>query len=220
MKEALLFSYAILPKQLYKPKEFKHNDSLHPDFSLTAVSAFETYAGYLIARQEQVERVVIMGCRTFGEDTPADSELMARYLHKLGMSNDKIVIDEYGFNFASQVERAKHLISDDTELFAVTLESHSRRAELLLKAYGLNPRMVTVENIFQKETIPQDLRKYFEVFTGGEIKPKLEAESRILLLLQSIDPRGYLQLLITKLRGIRYFDVDIPPTLAKPIILK
>jgi len=67
---------------------------------------------------------------------------------------------------------------------------------------------------------PKDLRKYFEIYVSSAVKSKLEAESRILLLLQLIDPKGYLQLLITKLRGIRYFDVDIPPTLAKPISAK
>lgn len=217
MKEALLFSYAILPKELYRPKEFKHNDSLHPDFSLTAVSAFEAYAAYLLYQKEKFSRVIIMGCKTFGENTPSDSELMAQYLHKLGVPNNKIDIDERGFNFASQVERAKRLISDDTEIFAITLAAHSKRAKLLLKAHGLNPRMGIVEDVFQNNPIPQDLYKYFEVFMESAVRPKLEAETKILLLLQLVDPKGQLQKLITKLRGIRYFDVDIPPTLAKSI---
>lgn len=217
MKEALLFSYAILPKELYKPKEFEHNNSLHPDFSLTAVSAFEAYAGYLLYQKEKFSRVIILGCKTFGEDTPSDSELMSQYLRKLGVPNSKIAIDERGFNFASQVERAKHLISDDTELFAITLESHSKRAELLLRAHGLNPRMEIVEDVFQNNPVPQDLYKYFKSFMESAVRPELEAETKILLLLQLVDPKGKLQKLITKLRGIRYFDVDIPPTLAKPI---
>jgi len=80
--------------------------------------------------------------------------------------------------------------------------------------------MITIESVFQNHPVSKDLRKYFEIYMNGAVKPKLEAESEILLLLQSIDPKGYLQLLITKLRGIRYFDIDIPPTLAKPIIVK
>lgn len=220
MKEAILFSYAILPKQLYRPKEFEHNDSLHLDFSLTAVSAFEAYAGYLLYQKEKISRVVIMGCKTFGEETPADSDLMAIYLRKLGVPKNRITIDEHGFNFASQVERARGLIADDAQLFAITLACHSVRVEKLLKAYGFNPIMVTIEEIFENQSIPQDLSEYFEIFVNGEVKPKLETESRILLLLQSIDPKGYLQLFITRLRGIRYFDVDIPPTLAKSITSK
>jgi len=216
-KTVLLFSYAVLPKILYKLKEFEHNNSLHPDFSLTAVSALETYASYLLYQKEKFNQLVIMGCKTFGEDTPADSKLMAKYIHKLGVPNDKIVIDELGFNFASQVERAKHLIPDDTELFAITLASHSKRAELLLRVHGLNPKMRAVEDVFQNNTIPQDLYRYFEAFMESAVRPKLEAESKILLLLQLVDPKGRLQKLITKSRGVRYFDVDIPPTLAKPI---
>lgn len=217
MKEALLFSYAVLPKQLYEPKKFEHNDSLHPDFSLTAVSAFEAYAGYLLYKEEGFRRIIIMGCKTFGENTPSDSELMAKYIHKLGVPNDKIVTDGHGFNFASQVERAKRLITEDTQLFAITLACHSIRAEGLLKAHGLNPRIITIEDMFQNNSIPKDLHKYFDFFMSGEIRSKLEAETKILLLLQLVDPKGKLQKLITKLRGIRYFDVDIPPTLAKPI---
>lgn len=217
MKEALLFSYAILPKELYKPKEFEYNNSLHPDFSLTAVSAFEAYTGYLLYQKEKVDHIIIMGCKTFRDDTPADSDLMAKYLVKLGVPENKISIDEYGFNFASQVKRVKNLIGGDTQLFAITLACHSQRAEKMLKAHGLNPKMITIETFFEGQTIPQDLHKYIEIYMNGEVKPKLETESRILLLLQSIDPKGYLQLLIRKLRGIRYFDVDIPPTLARPL---
>ena len=147
-KEALLFSYAILPKELYKPKEFEHNNSLHLDFSLTAISAFETYAGFLLYQKEKIERVIIMGCKTFGEDTPADSELMANYLNRLGVPKDKIVIDEQGFNFASQVERARNLVTGKAQLFTITLEAHSKRVELLLKTYGFNPKMVTIEDTF------------------------------------------------------------------------
>lgn len=217
MKEALLFSYAILPKELYKPKEFEHNDSLHPDFSLTAVSAFEVYTSYLLHQREKFDKIVIMGCKTFGEDTPADSELMARYLNKLGVPQDKIAIDEQGFNFASQVKRAKKLIVDTAQLTAITLECHSQRAELLLRAHGFKSEIVTIEGVFKNQPIPQDLQKYFDIFMEGTVKAKLESESRTLLFLQSVDPKGYLQLLITKLRGIRYFDIDIPPTLARPL---
>ena len=205
-----------MPKKLYEPKEFEHNNLLHPNFSLTAASAFEAYAGYSLYQRKKVEKMVIMGCKTFGEDTPADSELMAKYLNKLGIPNDKIVIDEHGFNFASQVERARYLVTENTRVYAITLECHSQRVKLLLRAQGFNPEMITIESIFQNQPLPQDLLRYFEIYRNGAVKPKLEAESRILLLLQSIDPKGYLQLLITKLRGIRYFDVDIPPTLAKP----
>jgi len=122
-----------IPKELHKPKEFDYNNSLHPDFSLTVVSALEAYAGYLLYQSEQIGKIVIMGCKTFGENTPADSELMARYLNKLGVPNDKIVIDKHGFNFASQVKRARNLITDKAQLYAITLECHSKRAELLLK---------------------------------------------------------------------------------------
>lgn len=220
MKEVLLFSYAILPKKLYKTKEFEHNESLHPDFSLTAVSAFEVYTSYLLHQREKFDKIVIMGCNTFGEDTPADSELMARYLNKLGVPQDKIIIDEQGFNFASQVKRTKKLITDVAQLTAITLECHSQRVELLLRAHGFNPQMVTIESVFQTQPIPHDLQKYFDTFREGAVKAKLESESRALLFLQAVDPKGYLQLLITRLRGIRYFDVDIPPTLARPTTSK
>jgi len=219
-KETLLFSYAVLPKGKYIPKDFEHNDLLHPDFSLTAISAFEAYVGYLLYQREKVDRIIIMGCKTFGEGTPADSELIADYLNRLGVPENKITIDKYGFNFACQVERAKGSISNEANLFAVTLECHSARVERLLKAYGINPKMITIEEVFKSQPIPQDLLEYFETFIKGEVKPRLETESKILLLLQLIDPKGHLQLLITKLRGIRYFDVDIQPTLAKPITLK
>ena len=220
MREAILFSYAILPKELYKTKDFEHNDLLHSYFSLTAASAFEAYSSYLLYKSEKIDRIIIMGCKTFGEETLADSELMANYLDKLGVPKSKITIDKYGFNFVSQIKRVGDLIGDNAQLLAVTLDCHSQRAKRLLRAYGLNPKMVTIEEVFESQIIPQDLLKHFEIYLNGEVKPKLEAESKILLLLQSIDPRGYLQLFITKLRGIRYFNVDITPTLVKPITLK
>ena len=220
MKAAVLFSYAILPKRVYPPKTFEHNNRLHPDFSLTAVSAFAAYAAHLLHQREQFDRILVMGCKTFGEETPADSEIMAGYLRELGVASDRIIVDQLGINFAGQVERAASLLTDRARLSAITLACHSTRAGSLFRAYGFTPSMVTIEEVFRSQPVPRDLYAYFEMFTGSAVLRELETETRILLLLQRVDPKGRLQKLITRVRGIRYFDVDIPPTLAGQIVLK
>lgn len=217
MSIVLLFSYAILPKKLYKPKIFRYNRDLHSQFSLTGLSALETYAGYLLAKQLSARKIVILGCRTFGKGTPADSELMATYLNKLGMPENKITICKDGVNTVYQIEEAQKVLKDQTDnIYAITLECHQERTRRLLESYGIEARVFSVEEIFmdcKRDGVPEDLFKLFHLFKTSKAEQILIKESRILLLLQFIDSKGWLQKMATKLRGIRYFDIDIPSKL-------
>ncbi|QQG43052.1 MAG: YdcF family protein [Candidatus Daviesbacteria bacterium] len=218
MPVILLFSYAILPKKLYKLKQFRYNSHLHPLFSLTGLSALETYAGYLLAEQILARKIIILGCRTFGKETPADSELMAIYLNKLGMSKNKITVCKNGINTVYQIEEAQKILKGHANnVYAVTLECHQERTRRLLEAYGIKSTVFSIEEIFKhsKRSIPKDLFKLLHSFKTGRVEKLLIKESRLLLWLQFIDSKGWLQKLATNLRGIRYFDVDILPTLEK-----
>lgn len=214
MTSLLLFSYAILPKKLYKPKRFRFNSNLHSQFSLTALSALETYAGYILHSKQKFDQIIILGCHTFGLQNPSDSELMASYLNKLGVIKKIITVCDRGINTVYQVEQAKEVLDDKKELIcAVTLEYHKKRTELLLQAYGISPKMFSVEELFlssRDEKTPTELTALLKRFIGSKIEKSLKREALLLILLQLIDRKGCLQKILTKIRGIRYFDIDIP----------
>lgn len=214
----LLFSYAILPKKLYKPKRFRYNSKLHKQFSLTALSALETYAGYILHLRQKFDQIIILGCHTFGSQNPSDSELMANYLNKQGVSKNIITVCDRGINTVYQVEQAKEILNNKNyPVCAVTLECHKKRTELLLQAYGMFPKMFSVEELFlknRKRKNPAELSTLLKRFIGSKIEKYLKKETLLLILLQFVDRKGLLQKVLTKIRGIRYFDVDISPRIA------
>lgn len=159
----------------------------------------------------------MLGCHTFGSNNPADSELMSSYIQKLGIST-KIIICTEGINTSYQVEQARSVLGDTiSKTCAITLECHKKRTEKLLKAYGIYPDMFSVEELLlgnNSKNIPSELMNFLNQFIGSKTEKALKKEARLLLLLQIFDPKGYLQRIFTKIRGIRYFDVDIPSRIA------
>lgn len=221
----LLFSYAILPKDRHPVKEFPHNNDLHPKFSLTALSGLECYSGYMLSNMRPIDNIIILGCKTFGDGNPADSELMAEYMQQLGTPKDRITTTQDGPNTVYQVRQAQEMISSDSNVTALTLDVHKSRTEQLLRAYGISPKAISIEEVFRlynmhgKHLIDAPTSKYMqtalEEYNGSQTKQRLAKEAKILETLQQVDPRGYSQMVLTTLLGVRYFDTDIPPTLAK-----
>ena len=224
MKYLLLFSYALLPKSIYKPKAVKYNSYLDKEYSLTGLSLLETYAGYLIYKQQKIGKIIILGCHTFGKNTPSDSELMGKYLVKLGVPKGKIIIQSNGTNTAYQVEQAKSIltrfnISRQPPILALTLKCHTERTNQFLKAYKIIAQMLSVEKTilgYKLDKIDPKILVLLDKFVGSKIESKLYHEAKVLLFMQRFDPKGYLQKIITDFRGVHYFDVDILPTIASP----
>lgn len=221
MKCLLLFSYALLPKSKYSVKKVEFNNELDKEFSLTGLSLIETYSGSIVYNEGSVDKVLVLGCHTFGEKNPSDSELMARYLEKLGVPNKDIIVNSEGNNTAYQVNEAKNILSDlgnKIEVVGIALACHTQRTGKLLSAYGINGQMISVEEILERDSssISKEILELLSKFKGSKTESKLMSEANILELMQILDPKGQLQKLITKIRGVRYFDIDIPSTLARP----
>lgn len=222
MRYLLLFSYALLPKSRYPSKEIEFNESLDADYSLTGLSILETYSGNLIYKKGDIDKVLVLGCHTFGKSAPADSELMARYLEKLGVPGKNIILDTNGTNTAYQVSKAKDIVSNfggEVKTLGVALACHTNRTSKLLSAYGVDAQMISVEEVLGRNDsqVPDEISDLLSIYKGSQTENKLIFEAKILELMQIVDPKGELQKIVTNLRGIRYFDVDIPSTIAKSI---
>lgn len=180
-----------------EPEKFKLRLSL--EGKMSSLAAGEMFRAGL------VDKIIVSGGRTVGQEYSSESEEMAKYLKKKypDIPEEAIILEERSIDTAENAELVAEIIRNNPalqKLALVTTDVHLPRSEKLFREFGLEITPFPTEELLKKRS------PHYEHFVESYLKSnrtKIEKIKELILRsLLYVDVRGRIPRLLTKkLRG-------------------